>query len=120
VFKHRNNPLNIVGMLCWLTCVALFPSYLVDHLHLSLEQMGYILSAIGIGGAMGTLVMPALSDRLDRKPVMIISVVGLFVLSRISLFFIRHRTPTRRTVGCSGREDRRIDWTSLLCELIST
>lgn len=83
VFQYRNIPLNIVGMLCWLTCVivlsALFPSYLVDYLHLSLEQMGYVLSAIGIGGAMGTLVMPGLSDRLGRKPVMLISVIGAFV-----------------------------------------
>lgn len=82
VFSYRNIPLNIVGMLCWLTCVivlsALLPSYLVDYLNLTLEQMGYVLSAIGIGGAMGTLIMPALSDRLGRKPVMSISVVGAF------------------------------------------
>ncbi|MBW5288049.1 MFS transporter [Burkholderia gladioli] len=83
VFKYRNIPLNIVGMLCWLTCVivlsALFPNYLVDYLHLNLEQMGVVLSAIGVGGAAGTLVMPALSDRVGRKPIVLISVVGAFV-----------------------------------------
>ncbi len=80
VFKYRNIPLNMVGMLCWLTCLvvlsALLPSYLIDYLHLSLEQMGFVLSAIGFGGTLGTLVMPALSDRLGRKPVMIVSVLG--------------------------------------------
>lgn len=80
VFKYRNVPLNMIGMLCWLTCLvvlsALMPNYLVDYLHLSLEQMGYVLSAIGFGGTAGTLVMPALSDRLGRKPVMIVSVLG--------------------------------------------
>ncbi|QWC92658.1 MFS transporter [Cupriavidus metallidurans] len=79
VFRYRNIPLNIVGMLCWLTCLvvlsALFPSYLTDHLHLGMEQMGYVLSAIGFGGMLGTLVMPALSDRIGRKPVMILSVL---------------------------------------------
>jgi predicted MFS family arabinose efflux permease len=90
VFRYRNIPLNIVGMLCWLTCLvvlsALFPSYLVDYLHLSMQQMGYILSAIGFGGTLGTVIMPTLSDRLGRKPVMILSVLGaaifLVLLSR--------------------------------------
>lgn len=90
VFRYRNIPLNIIGMLCWLTCLvvlsALFPSYLIDYLHLSMQQMGYVLSAIGLGGTFGTLVMPALSDKLGRKPVMIVSVVGaavfLFLLMR--------------------------------------
>jgi predicted MFS family arabinose efflux permease len=90
VFRYRNIPLNIIGMLCWLTCLvvlsALFPSYLIDYLHLGMQQMGYVLSAIGFGGTVGTLVMPALSDRLGRKPVMILSVIGaavfLVLLSR--------------------------------------
>jgi len=83
VFRYRNIPLNILGMLCWLTCLvvlsALFPSYLIDYLHLSMQQMGYVLSAIGFGGTLGTLVMPSLSDRLGRKPVMILSVIGAAV-----------------------------------------
>ncbi|WP_075790928.1 MFS transporter [Massilia putida] len=80
VFRYRNIPLNMLGMLCWLTTLvvlsALFPSYLVDYLHLELAQMGFILSAIGFGGTLGTLAMPALSDRLGRKPVMLVSVIG--------------------------------------------
>lgn len=90
VFRYRNIPLNLMGMLCWLTCLvvlsALFPSYLIDYLHLDMQQMGYVLSAIGFGGSIGTIVMPGLSDKLGRKPVMIISVVGaavsLYLLSR--------------------------------------
>ncbi|WGS55174.1 MFS transporter (plasmid) [Paraburkholderia sp. D15] len=90
VFRYRNIRLNIVGMLCWLTCLvvlsALFPSYLIDYLHLSMQQMGYVLSAIGFGGTVGTVLMPTLSDRLGRKPVMILSVIGaavfLVLLSR--------------------------------------
>lgn len=90
VFRYRNIPLNMLGMLCWLTCLvvlsALLPSYLIDYLHLNLEQMGLVLSAIGFGGTLGTLVMPALSDRLGRKPVMILSVIG----AGIGLYFLMH------------------------------
>lgn len=80
VFRYRNIPLNMIGMLCWLTCLtvltALLPNYLIDYLRLDMQQMGYVLSAIGFGGALGTLLMPALSDRIGRKPVMIVSVIG--------------------------------------------
>jgi MFS family permease len=80
--RYRNVRLNIVGMLCWLTCLigvtALLPNYLTDYLHLDLEQMGFVLSAIGAGGALGSLTMPALSDRIGRKPVMVVSVIGAF------------------------------------------
>ena len=83
VFRYRNVPLNMVGMLCWLTCLivlsALMPSYLVDYLHLSIEKMGFVLSAIGFGGTLGTMVMPGLSDRFGRKPIMIVSVLGAAV-----------------------------------------
>lgn len=80
VFKSRNLCLNLVGMLCWLTCLvvlgAFLPNYLLDHLGLDMASMGYVLSAIGFGGAVGTIVLPSLSDRLGRKPVMMFSVVG--------------------------------------------
>ena len=90
VFRYRNIRLNIVGMLCWLTCLvvlsALFPNYLIDYLHLGMQQMGYVLSAIGFGGMLGTLTLPALSDKIGRKPVMILCVIGaaifLTLLSR--------------------------------------
>lgn len=79
----------MVGMLCWLTCLvttsAFMPSYLMDHLKLEFGQTGTVMSAIGLGSAGGTLLLPWLSDRIGRKPVMIISAacagISLFVLS---------------------------------------
>ena len=79
VIRTRNIQHNMIGMLCWLICLvvtsALLPSYLTDYLHLSLPQMGFVLSAIGFGGAAGDVLMPMLSDRIGRKPVMLISTV---------------------------------------------
>jgi len=80
VFGYRNVMLATLGMLCWLMCLvvltALLPSYLMDFLHLPLNQLGYVLSAIGVGGALGTLVMPALSDWLGRRLTAVLCVLG--------------------------------------------
>ena len=79
VLRYRNILHNMIGMLCWLICLvvtsSLLPSYLIDHLHLTLPQMGFVLSAIGFGGAAGNVIMPMISDRIGRKPVMLLSTV---------------------------------------------
>jgi predicted MFS family arabinose efflux permease len=83
IFAYRNIVLNMGGMLCWLTCLvvtsALLPSYFSDYLHLTLNQMGFVLSAIGFGATAGTLIMPFVSDRVGRKPVMMVSTLAGFV-----------------------------------------
>ena len=80
VVRYRNIRLLMLGMLCWLTCLittsAFLPSYLVGHLKLETSSMGAVMSAIGFGAMAGTLVLPALSDRIGRKPVMMIASVG--------------------------------------------
>ncbi|MGU7782756.1 MFS transporter [Burkholderia sp. PU8-34] len=99
--RYRNVPLCFAGMLCWLTCLivlsALLPNYLTDYLHLSLQQMGFVLSATGVGGTLGGLVMPTLSDRIGRKPVMIVCVLG--ALLSLWLFSITGADPTRLFAG---------------------
>jgi predicted MFS family arabinose efflux permease len=91
VLRYHNIPRNILTMLCWLTCLivlsALFPSYLMDYLHLNVTQMGFVLSAIGFGGMFGTFLMPTLSDRIGRKPVVVIASFGA-VISMVFLMTI--------------------------------
>lgn len=81
VLGYRNIRLLMALMLCWLTCLvttsALMPSYLIDHIGLSQSQMGWVMSAIGLGATVGTLALPTLSDRLGRKPVMIAATIGI-------------------------------------------
>ena len=83
VFAYRNVRLNMIGQLCWLTCLivtsALVPSYLTDYLHLDFKSMGFVLSGIGFGATLGTILMPWVSDRIGRKPVMLISTAAGFV-----------------------------------------
>jgi MFS family permease len=45
------------------------PNYLVDHLGLTVQQMGFVTSAIGFGGFLGQVALPGASDFLGRKTV---------------------------------------------------
>lgn len=90
VLSYRNIRLLMALMLCWLTCLittsAFMPSYLVDYHHLSQEQMGTIMAAIGLGSTVGTLALPALSDVVGRKPVIIAATLGVAA----SLWMLAH------------------------------
>jgi len=90
MFRQRNVPLAMVGLLCAMsgifTLSAMVPSYLVDYLKLSTAHMGFVTSAIGFGGFLGQLVLPGLSDLLGRKTV---AVLG-FLLGAIFVYAFAH------------------------------
>ncbi len=98
--KHRNIMLGAFTMLCWITCListsAFLPNYFLDHMGLSFGSMSKVMSAIGLGSMMGSLLLPFLSDRIGRKPVMLLasvgSLLGLIALSncgpQIGLLFM--------------------------------
>ena len=75
LLKHRNVPLGMLALLCAMIGIfslgAMVPSYLVDYLKLTTAEMGFVTSAIGFGGFLGQLALPALSDLIGRKPVAI-------------------------------------------------
>lgn len=79
VLKNRVVLVNTLGMCCFLTCLitlsAFMPSYLTDHLKLSLDQMGIVLAGLGVGSFVGMVVVPALSDRFGRKGVLLVALV---------------------------------------------
>ncbi len=79
VFKYRAVIVNTLGMFCWLSCLiilsAFMPNYLTDHLKLSLDQMGMVLSGLGLGSFIGMVLVPAISDKLGRKSVMIVALL---------------------------------------------
>lgn len=80
VMKHPNVPLGMAALMCAMSGIfvlsAMVPNYLVDHLGLTVPQMGLVTSAIGFGGFLGQVALPGASDFLGRKTV---SVAG-FVL----------------------------------------
>jgi predicted MFS family arabinose efflux permease len=79
LFKHRNVPLAMLTLMCAMGGVfvlaAMAPSYLTDHLGLSVQEMGYVFSAVGFGGALGQFAMPTVSDFIGRKLATLLSYV---------------------------------------------
>lgn len=79
---------NTALMMCSLTCLitlsAFMPSYLTDHLHLGMGEMGMVLAAQGVGSFIGMVTVPALSDVLGRKSV----VVGALLVELFALLWL--------------------------------
>jgi predicted MFS family arabinose efflux permease len=79
LFRHRNVPLAMLTLMCAMGGIfvmgAMMPNYLTDYLHLTVQQMGYVTSAIGFGGAIGQFAMPTVSDFIGRKLATLISYI---------------------------------------------
>lgn len=84
LFGSRNVKLATVAILCAMAGIfvisALVPTYLVQVLKLSTPQMGFVVSAIGFGGWVGSFGVSGLSDRIGRRPAAIGAFVGAAVL----------------------------------------
>ena len=95
VVGYSNVRVAALLMLCWLTCLittsAFMPNYLVDHVGLAPDRMGVVMSAIGLGATVGTFLLPWLSDKVGRRPVMALS--SLCVLASLLLLANTGRIP---------------------------
>ncbi|KJS15538.1 MAG: hypothetical protein VR69_13260 [Peptococcaceae bacterium BRH_c4b] len=85
VFKYRNvilNMLALLGIMSYFFVIAgMIPNYLTDYLKLSIPEMGFVASAVGFGGCVGALGIPAISDRIGRKPaVLIFFIIGIIAV----------------------------------------
>jgi predicted MFS family arabinose efflux permease len=57
-----------IAMVGWLiTSVTFYPLYLTRAAHASSAQMGLLMTAVGLGGLAGSLLLPYLSDRWGRR-----------------------------------------------------
>ncbi len=62
-----------VFMVAWLGMGWTFlPKFFTDYRHFSPTLMSYVMTALGIASALSAFVVPALSDRLGRRPVMVV------------------------------------------------
>ena len=54
--------------IAWLTTMSIFvPMWVIRHLHFSPFSLSLIMACLGIGGAIGSILIPGLSDRIGRR-----------------------------------------------------
>jgi MFS family permease len=70
--------------------IVMSPTYLTDVMRLPMTQMGFVMSAVGIGAVLGGFSLPALSDLLGRKPVL----VGASALACVFLALFMRSEPS--------------------------
>ena len=97
MFRHRNVGLSMVSLLCAMTGIfvvsAMMPNYLMDYLKLSPQDMGFVTSAIGFGGAAGQLGLLTLSDFIGRRT----ATLGSFAVAAVFLFVFIHTDASNLT-----------------------
>ncbi|MGO3741936.1 MFS transporter [Kerstersia sp.] len=80
LLRSRNVVLAMLGILCAMAGIfvigAMMPSYLMDYLHLSGTQMGWIVSAVGFGGFLGEFLVPGASDLIGRRLAAVLAFIG--------------------------------------------
>ena len=76
LLKYRNVRVAILLSCCimtWLSAQLTFmPKYLISVKHFTGEDMGKTMSTFGLGAIIWGIVIPALSDKFGRKPMVII------------------------------------------------
>ncbi|MET0635169.1 MAG: MFS transporter [Chitinophagaceae bacterium] len=74
-------------MMIWLSAqLAFMPKYLVSIKHFTPEDMGKTMTAFGLGAIIWGVVVPALSDKVGRRP-MVISCFLLSALMPLSIIY---------------------------------
>lgn len=90
VFGHRNIPLSMLALLCAMTGVfvisAIMPNYLIDYKGLAVPTMGFVTSAVGVGGFLGQFGVLTASDFIGRRK----AVLGSFLIAALFLWFFLH------------------------------
>lgn len=90
LFASRNVLLAMAAILCAMAGIfvvsAMVPTYLVEVLHLDTQSMGFVVSAIGFGGFIGSFGVAGVSDYIGRRNAAVVAfaaaAVLLYVFSR--------------------------------------
>ena len=122
IFANRNVVVAIAAMLCAMSGIfvigAMVPTYLITVLHLNAQSMGFVASALGFGGFIGSFSLSGISDYVGRK----VAAIGAFAVAAV-LLFVFARTgadPVKLFALLFGISMCSIGLLSLLCGPIAT
>ena len=77
-----------IFMVAWLiTGFAFLPIFFTEHRHLTPKTASYLMAALGMCAFAGGALMPGLSDRIGRKPVLIIGCFASILAPLAALYF---------------------------------
>ncbi len=84
MFKYRNLWITVLMCIClvpWMILAWVFlPQYYANVRHIPATEASYLMGVLGISAAVFSFIVPGLSDKIGRKPVMIIfSAIGVLV-----------------------------------------
>jgi len=84
MLRHRNIWVCMtisIFVVAWMVLGWTFlPLIYTQHRHFSTRVMSYLMSVLGLSAAFGAFVLPGMSDRIGRKPVMIFgALIGVLV-----------------------------------------
>jgi predicted MFS family arabinose efflux permease len=71
----------------FVVCLAFMPLYLVKVRHYSPETEGWLIGALGISATVGAFVISGLSDRIGRRPLMILMPLIAVILPLGALYY---------------------------------
>ncbi len=105
VFKNRNVILSIVGtlfLLCWYVCTLTYaPGYLTTVKGLTNTQMSYVMSGFGVGAILWGILIPRLSDKFGRKPLVLIAAL-MGICAPIGILYCPANVPLLMFVAFFG------------------
>lgn len=122
IFANRNVVVAIAAMLCAMSGIfvigAMVPTYLIAVLHLNAQSMGFVASALGIGGFIGSFSLSGISDYVGRKA----AAIGAFAVAAVLLFMFARTgaDPVKLFALLFGISMCSIGLLSLLCGPIAT
>lgn len=98
LFRCRNVWLATLAILCAMAGIfvvsAMVPTYLVEVLHLDTQKMGFVVSAIGFGGFVGSFGVAGVSDFIGRRNAAVIS----FACAAVLLYLFAQAGPNPQTL----------------------
>lgn len=90
-FRERNIQLcaviSVLLVSYLVVCWSFMPLFLTQFRHFSNETMGWLMATLGLSAGVGSFAVPALSDRIGRRPVLILFPLLGVILPLGALYF---------------------------------
>jgi predicted MFS family arabinose efflux permease len=71
----------------WFATLPFISKYFVETQGMSADQMGKTMGLLGVSGLVSSIIVPALSDKIGRKPVLLVA-ISIGILYPFAVYFL--------------------------------